>query len=336
MKNILYIISLLLLVSCSTDTYHKTDKLVLRRFLSQPSSIAGDSNGERVGLQPADMSSWEDNEKWVKEVSGLTWNDDSPKRLVGIEWGELELSGKLDLSYPPQSPILTFIDKLLPFLSLNDDNSMLEKLICSGNRLDLLNVSSSPELKVLDCNNNEYIAFLDISGNPELKELYCGTNELTALSLTVHPSLKTLKCDENELTLLDISGAPRLKYLYCNHNELPALDVSRNPQLEELICNVNRLTSLDLSGCTQLQELNCSSNKLTSLDVSRCTQLEIFRCGFNRLTSLDISGCTQLRKLNCVSNSLPSLDVSHCTQLEKFYYNTNDRSAYIDLINMRK
>jgi hypothetical protein len=273
MKNILYIISLLLLVSCSTDSYHKKDKLVLRRFLSQPSSIAGDSNGERVGLLPTDMSSWEDKEKWVNEVIGLTWNDDSPKRLIGIEWVELELSGKLDLSYPPQSPILTFINDLLPFLGLSDDNSMLEKLICSGNRLDLLDVSSSPELKILYCDHNEYITSLNISNNPELKELYCGTNELTTLSLTVHSSLKTLKCDDNELTLLDISGAPRLKYLYCNHNKLPSLDVSGNPQLEELICNVNHLTSLD---------------------------------------------------------------VSRCTQLEKFYYNYNDRSAYIDLINMRK
>jgi hypothetical protein len=132
----------------------------LRNFLSQASAIAGQTNGQHLGLTTADMATWTTSEDWVNKVGGLTWNQATPKKITLIEWGKKALGGNLNLS----------------------GCTALTSLACDSNQLASLNVSANTVLTHLNCSYNP-LTVLDISRNTALTDLICSNNPLTDVTV---------------------------------------------------------------------------------------------------------------------------------------------------------
>ena len=152
-----------------------------------------------------------------------------------------------------------------------EDFTALTSLMCSGNQLTSLDVSTNLALEYLLCNNNS-LTSLDVSQNTALTSLRFNNNQLTSLDVSTNLALTYLDCPYNQLTSLDVSNNTALNYLYCPNNQLTSLDVSNNTALYTLFCNNNQLTSLDVRngnninwlfddgfffGCTNNPSLTC-------------------------------------------------------------------------------
>jgi len=209
------------------QTYHEDDKEGLRRFLRQPSSIAGQINAQQLGLTIGDTSNWQSSENWVNNVVGLTWNTEIPKRLTSLGasygWAYKDLAG-------------------------------------------ILNANKWEKLTSLNCPHNQLTA-LDLSANIALERLYCESNQLIALDVSANTALQSFSCDNNQLIALDVSANIALENLGCYNNQLTALDVSANTALTDLFCSSNQLTELDLSANIALERLGCESNHFLLSDL---------------------------------------------------------------------
>lgn len=106
-------------------------------------------------------------------------------------------------------------------------NSSLTKLTCTGNSLNVLNLTYSIGLKTLNASSNKIssltlpssgsalatvnlsqnaLASLDVSNLTQLESLDVSKNQLSSLTLTGLTNLKTLKVDKNKITT--ITGLP--------------------------------------------------------------------------------------------------------------------------------
>ncbi len=190
----------------------------------------------------------------------------------------------------------------------------LKILECYNNQLTALDVSRNPALEKLICSGNQ-LTQLDVSQNPQLFWLDCSANQLTQLDVSKNTALTRLNCSQNQLTKLDVSQNAALDSLNCDGNQLAKLDVSSNTELTSLDCSINQLDELDVSQHTKLTQLGCYENQLTQLDVSKNTELTYLNCSANQLTKLDVSQHTKLTYLGCYENQLTQLDVSKNTEL---------------------
>ena len=197
----------------------------------------------------------------------------------------------------------------------------LKTLECSNNQLTELTISL-PNLRTLNCYGNQMTA-LDVSGCPKLDCLICGQNLLEALDVGQNLELTDLRCFDNRLTALDVSKNAKLEYLMCEENRLTALDVSSNPALVYLVCYTNQLTTLDVSRNLKLDYFACGDNPLGTLDVSKNTELLELYCEKSGLSTLDISNNTKLMYLGCDSNKLTALDLSNNLDLVYLYCEEN-------------
>lgn len=197
----------------------------------------------------------------------------------------------------------------------------LKTLECSNNQLTELTISL-PNLRTLNCYGNQMTA-LDVSGCPKLDCLICCENLLETLDVSRNLELTDLRCFDNRLTALDVSKNAKLEYLMCEENRLTALDVSSNPALVYLVCYTNQLTTLDVSRNLKLDYFACGDNPLGTLDVSKNTELLELYCEKSGLSTLDISNNTKLMYLGCDSNKLTALDLSDNLDLVYLYCEEN-------------
>lgn len=197
----------------------------------------------------------------------------------------------------------------------------LKTLECSNNQLTELTISL-PNLRTLNCYGNQMTA-LDVSGCPKLDCLICCENLLETLDVSRNLELTDLRCFDNRLTALDVSKNAKLEYLMCEENRLTALDVSSNPALVYLVCYTNQLTTLDVSRNLKLDYFACGDNPLGTLDVSKNTELLELYCEKSGLSTLDISNNTKLMYLGCDSNKLTALDLSNNLDLVYLYCEEN-------------
>ena len=183
-------------------------------------------------------------------------------------------------------------------LSQAELDAVAELYVANANIKDLTGIELFPNLKKLDCKNNN-LTRLDVSKNTKLTKLYCEFNQLTSLDLSKNTALTELNCQVNQLTSLDLSKNTALTKLDCALNPLTSLDVSNNTALTYLDCNYNQLTSLDLSKNTALTKLGCHDNQLTSLDLSKNTALDTLDCSGNkRQITVDKTGQFDLSQLD--------------------------------------
>jgi Leucine-rich repeat (LRR) protein len=136
----------------------------------------------------------------------------------------------------------------------------LEILICKGNVLTTINLSSNTALKYLDCSNNP-LATLDVSKNMLLIELLCNG---IAIKLNKINSAKTSVA--TQLNVLDLSNNLFLTKLNCSNNQLASLDVSKNTLLTDIDCSNNSLQNLNVSNGnnTNMLNVNFKSNSILS------------------------------------------------------------------------
>jgi len=139
------------------------------------------------------------------------------------------------------------------------NNSALEVLFCSDNKIKSLDIRNNTSLRELFCSYNE-LTILDISENTALEKVYCYHNLLTDLDVSNNTSLKNLDFSLNLLTSLDITNNTDLESLACSNNELQSLEISKNYALNDLDCSLNHLISLDLSQNFTLAYLNAKDN----------------------------------------------------------------------------
>lgn len=184
----------------------------------------------------------------------------------------------------------------------------VKTLDASVNRLTTIDVSEATALTELNVAGNS-IASLNVSQNKALTELNVSDNKLVRIDVTKLLSLVEFACGGNQLSELNVTKNTLLASLDCKGNSLTMLDLTKNTALASLDCSENDLTAIYL-GTEKLTELDCSDNALTSLNLSQQTKLKTLDCSKNALTQLDVTKCTKLENMDCSFNSLTSLNVS--------------------------
>jgi Leucine-rich repeat (LRR) protein len=179
----------------------------------------------------------------------------------------------------------------------------LERLDCSTNALNKLDVSANVNLTALRCYVN-ILPSLDISANTLLENLDCSSQKpfldsngangysFTNLNISGNAKLLDLNCSDNKLTTLNISTNTKLTSLDCSSNKIEALDVSNNTVLKKLLCNNNSLSALNLNNGNNIgiTSFNASSN--TDLSCIEVESLAVPATGWSKDSSAKYSlGC---------------------------------------------
>ena len=196
----------------------------------------------------------------------------------------------------------------------------LEKLDCSQNSIEKLDVSKLKNLKELRCNNN-LIRKLNVKNNSKLKLLYCAGNKLKGIDLSKNINLLEFSARENKISKLDLSANKKLNFISVTQNKLQKIVLRSQNKLKEFYCARNRIKHLDLKHNKKLKSLDCLNNKIEELDIKHLSQLDYLRCSNNKLKKLDLRKNKLLTRLYCDKNSLISgnLHISY-TQLEDCEY----------------
>jgi len=187
-------------------------------------------------------------------------------------------------------------------------------LICTFNKLKMLDIHENPALTELNCGANA-LHNLYTDNNTALTKLWCGYCHLKSLNLSSNMKLMDIYCAGNELSSLNVRNNPLLEKLDCSNNTIEALDVRNNTRLIKLICFNNRLTDLDIRANTGIERLFCGENPLGRLDTGSLTKLAVLSCSQNQLSALDVSKNTALKELYCSDNRLTVLDLTANTAL---------------------
>ena len=178
-------------ISPIAQTYHEDDKERLRMFLRQASEEEGKINAEQLGLVIADTLNWQTDEEWVAKTANLIWNNESPKRLIGISfhsdgnsgWTGRKLAEALDASKHSGINLLTAA------LDANK-NMALTALYCYYNQLVESNLSANTELRT-----GSQSTVLKVKASTELTYSRCSPNQSTELDVRVNTRLTIIEQD---------------------------------------------------------------------------------------------------------------------------------------------
>ena len=204
------------------------------------------------------------------------------------------------------------------------DNKNLRSITVDGTNLtELLLPEKNSYIEEIRCYFNK-LEELDVTGCPKLKLLYCWNNHLTSLDLSNNRFLTDLKCAQNDFSNgLDVSACPELRYFACNDSWLPTIDISNNTKLIEFICQRNMLSNIDLSMNKDLVILRCDQNYINSIDVSNNTELKIFDCGSNQISRLDVSHLSKLEEFSPGDNPIAEPFDLSCFPNLAIYFGNN-------------
>ena len=164
-----------------------------------------------------------------------------------------------------------------------EERSQVKELNVSGLGISSLDgIEVFEALEKLDCSYNQ-LQTLDVSQNVQLKTLNCANNDLSALSLENLTKLESLNCKFNQLQTLDVSQKEHLRTLNAEFNRMEQINLTGDINLEWLSVSYNLLTTLDVSTNTGIKILHAFDNRLTSLDVQTLSHLEYLNVGTNQL-----------------------------------------------------
>ena len=202
----------------------------------------------------------------------------------------------------------------------------LEKLDCSQNMIEKLDVSKLKNLKELRCMDNN-IKRLNVRKNTNLKFLYCAGNKLEQIDISKNKNLQEFYARENKISKIDLSKNTKLKFFGISENKIQKLDLKKQKKLEGLYCAGNKIEKLNLKYNKNLVSLDCQDNKIENLDLAHLNKLDYLHCSNNKLKKLDLRKNKSIRRLYCKNNNLVSgnLHVSF-TQLEDCEYKNQRRT----------
>ena len=118
---------------------------------------------------------------------------------------------------------------------------------------------------------NVYSKIKDLTGLesfPNLKRLDCYDNEIRKIDLSQSSSISFLNCSRNKIERLDVSKNPNLTYISCDSNKMSSLILGENTNLESLYASFNKLTTLDVSNCPNLVSMDVTGNNIKTIIVS--------------------------------------------------------------------
>jgi Leucine-rich repeat (LRR) protein len=210
-------------------------------------------------------------------------------------------------------------DKSIEALTGIQDFQSLEKLDCSGNYLNALDISGMINLEELNCNSNYLFTndiadpngLLNLTGTDSLIKLFCASNNFSSLDMVLNTNLETLDCTNNNLNILNVSGNMQLKILNCSNNNLTDLDISNNIILEEVNCNSNSISTFTTlaTNNTTLTSLSCSNNDIPTLLVDSYQVLTNLNCRSNVLTQINTTSNPALRNLDFTGNQITGINL---------------------------
>lgn len=291
------------------------------------------------------------------------WNDN------GRIWEEYEGAFEINEEHFPDDNFRNFL--LLQdygrdgILTDHEKNSIKELTIVFLGIKDLTGIEYFPNLERLNCSRN-HTEILDISNNKKLKYLDCSENMLESLDITKNFYLETLNCYDNNLTTVKMDWMKNvtLKELYCHRNQISGTGMNKivnnlqNTIGGNLYVNDDGYYYDNVISTAQVAVAQGSKWKVWRLDNSEWVEyegaLEInaenfpdekFRTyvasgdvdrnldGFLSIRDIqaatvlhlegkeitDLTGIehfTELKTLHCYQNNLASLDVSKNTELE--------------------
>lgn len=279
-----------------------------------------------------------------------TW--DKNGRLIGIEWGGMNLKGKISFASLPNLKVIAISWNKITQIDVSK-NTKLEKLYCQKNKLTALKLTNNKKLEVLSYTPEENI---DISGLKNLKEIRLQSGDATTLDVSKNTKLEKISINNTQIIDLVIPAFPKLKEVSISNNEkmqsismkgntvLTNVAVYSNPKVTTIdmsgltkikrigvsFSSMKSLSSLDVSGNTSLESLSCGDFALTKLNLKGLTKLKYLDCAENKLTSLDLSDLQSLETLNCYDNKISNLDASKCTALKSI----NCRYNKIETLNI--
>jgi Leucine-rich repeat (LRR) protein len=241
-------------------------------------------------------------------------------------------------------------------------NTLLKRLKCQFNNIEVLNVINNTELDTLLCNNNllsklsiknggnALLEFFDATSNPNL---YCIEVDDVGVANTAIGWIKddiaeyNVDCSSRqtdipdvnfELALIDLgydSGAIDGQIPTSNIEGILDLDVGEYSiydltgiedfkSLNSLKVYSNYLSNLDVSQNVNLVKLNCGDNQITDFDNLKLNPtLQELIGDSNDFTEINISQLTALTILDISSNNISAIDVSQNSNLTEFYCGIN-------------
>lgn len=117
------------------------------------------------------------------------------------------------------------------------DFSTIKNLNISNNRYTSI-VLDSPNLKSLDCSNNNIVGTINLNTCTQLENLVVSNNNISSLVLAEEgKNLKQLFCDNNNLYKLQLTNAADLMDLDCHNNNITQVNVNEKTTAE--IINVS-------------------------------------------------------------------------------------------------
>jgi Leucine-rich repeat (LRR) protein len=241
----------------------------------------------------------------------------------------------------------------------------LTSLICSGNNLTSVDISSNTGLVTFICDSNQ-LTKLDISRNTALVSFNCSQNALTSLIVSSNKELKTIICNDNKLLSLSVTSNTKLETLLCQNNYIMRImDLSNNLSLKTMNCKNNpNLSRLYLRAGQEIENLmkddaaeikyfgaeelgvdvpdsdfktylvdNFDKNGDGEISHAEALSVKSIDCSNLGIGSLSgIENFTNLVTLVCDGNNLTSLPISANTALELLNFSDNDLTS-VDLTN---
>ena len=242
----------------------------------------------------------------------------------------------------------------------------LTSLICSGNKLTSINISSNTALLTLRCDSNQ-IARLDVSNNIALETLSCSKNILATINVSANTNLKNLICNGNYLGTLSLTSNTKLETLQCQDNSLSLIlylqnnlslklvNCKNNPKLRIIYLKPGQTieTILVDEENTDVRFYNeyieifvpipdskfknyllgiCDNNNDGEISETEAKTVSSISCSSLDITSLSgIEYFTNLLFLNCNNNDLTSLSLSDNKKLRELNCYGN-MITYLDIL----
>ena len=228
-------------------------------------------------------------------------------------------------------------------------NTLLEVLLCQGNRLSILDVSKNTQLTELYCYRNQ-LSSLDISKNTQLGWLYCYGNNFSTAALddiycslpdrtgTTNGKIQPVYSDtsSNHATVLATNKqnaiAKNWKVQYKNYTDIPATTgtyVCGTPHLDTYITltvKSGEAIRLDFEAAAAGTPVRIESGSNTQ-DITVGTDWKGATYYTADGTKMKIYGNIIGFDCNDNEDNITALDVSHNTLLTKLYCNKNNLSS---------
>jgi len=240
----------------------------------------------------------------------LTWGDGTVEEVssTGLPQEFTVKDESLTLSSDRDITSLYVAENELTELNVTGIESTLRYLVCAGNTLSALNLSTCTKLVSLDCQGNR----------------------LTALNL-VSTELVDLNEADNRLSATGLRGGTSLTSIICANNRMTGLNyVGNQAGLEKLFFQGNQVTSTTLSRCVALTDVLGFDNKITTFNAAALSNLENLWVGGNRLTTLTLADDVALVCLCAPANKLTELTIPTTSKNTLKFVDLSENSLFFN------